>query len=85
MQYDVCNMYHTIYSIAFWNHLNSQQLELEFLNLIILQIDEELETLTNLQYDHMIKTTSIPPTEMINTDRLSVVSSKLDQVLKLSL
>ena len=47
----------------------------------LLQIDEELETLTNLQYDHMIKTTSIPPTEMINTERLSVVASKLDQVL----
>ena len=50
----------------------------------LLQIDEELETLTNLQYDHMIKTTSIPPTEMINTERLSVVASKLDQVVYIS-
>ncbi|KAL5256644.1 hypothetical protein ACHWQZ_G011784 [Mnemiopsis leidyi] len=51
------------------------------LELLQHKIDEELETLTNLQYDHMIKTTSIPPTEMINTERLSVVASKLDQAL----
>ena len=32
----------------------------------------------------MIKTTKIPPAEMINKDRLSVVASKLDQVPGLS-
>ncbi|XP_063674127.1 conserved oligomeric Golgi complex subunit 6-like [Bolinopsis microptera] len=51
------------------------------LELLQNKINEELETLTNLQYDHMIKTTKIPPAEMINKDRLSVVASKLDQAL----